>query len=213
MGSAAADELIGRASQLRTDQIVGLATTTRRTIGRGVRGYLGLRSPALTTASLAAEAALKQVDLEDEMRTKVTALNEAVLSASMAAAEGRGRDTTGVREAWQRFQHAVDSEGRQERQRAFRSAKKAFRRGLGLQLAAQVADGRRRRRLGAARPSDVGRGDHGRPVHSCGPRNPDAAVDVGLFAPYLTAQRATRRTVPDRLRWTLHHIGSSGPAG
>jgi hypothetical protein len=135
VGSAAADELIGRASQLRTDQIVGLATTTRRTIGRGVRGYLGLRSPALTTASLAAEAALKQVDLEDEMRTKVTALNEAVLSASMAAAEGRGRDTAGVREAWQRFQHAVDSEGRQERQRAFRSAKKAFRRGLGLQLA------------------------------------------------------------------------------
>jgi len=120
---------------LSADQIAGLATTTRRTIGRGLRGYFGLRSPALTAASLAAEAALKRVDLEDEMRTKVTALNEAVLTASMAAAEGRGRDTAGVREAWQRFQHAVDSAGRQERQRAFRSAKKAFRRGLGLQLA------------------------------------------------------------------------------
>ena len=96
MGSAAADELIGRASQLSTDQIIGLATTTRRTIGRGLRGYLGLRSPALTTASLAAEAALKQVDLEDEMRTKVTALNEAVLSASMAAAEGQGPATQRV---------------------------------------------------------------------------------------------------------------------
>jgi hypothetical protein len=135
VGNAAADDLIGRASRLSADQIAGLATTTRRTIGRGLRGYFGLRSPALTAASLAAEAALKRVDLEDEMRTKVTALNEAVLSASMAAAEGQGRDTAGVREAWQRFQQAVDSEGRQERQKAFRSAKRAFRRGLGLQLA------------------------------------------------------------------------------
>src|ERR1700728_3018679 len=102
--SSAADELIHRASRLSADQVADLAASTRRTIGRGLRAYLGIRSRALKMARSAAEAALKRADMEAEMRAKVTLLNEAVLSASVAAAKRQGRDTSGVREAWKRFE-------------------------------------------------------------------------------------------------------------
>jgi hypothetical protein len=132
-----ANDLIGRASRLSADQIATLAASTRRTIGSGVRAYLGIRSGALKAANSAAEAALKRADLEAEMRAKVTLLNEAVLSASVAAAKRQGRDTSGVREAWQRFERAVDSGDSRERQKAFRSSKKVFRRGIGSKLTRQ----------------------------------------------------------------------------
>src|ERR1700722_12162450 len=133
----AADELIARASRLTGEQIANLAASTRRTIGRGLRAYPGIRSKPLKTANGAADAALKQADLETEMRAKVILLNDAVLSASVAAAKRHGRDTSGVQDAWRRFERAVDSGDSRKRQEAFRSAKKAFRRGIGPKLTRQ----------------------------------------------------------------------------
>ena len=75
--------------------------------------------------------------MEAEMLAKVTLLNDAALSASVAAAKRQGRDTSGVREGWQRFERAVDSKDSHERQKAFRSEKKVFRRGIGPQLTRQ----------------------------------------------------------------------------
>jgi hypothetical protein len=137
MGPLAADELISRASRLSADQIANLAKATRKTIGHGLRAYLGLRNRALRTANSAAEEALKRANMQDEMRANATLVTDAVLSASVAAAKSAGRDTSGVREAWQHFQRAVDSGDIRERKRAFRSAKKAFRRGIGPQLTRQ----------------------------------------------------------------------------
>lgn len=137
MENPAADELIARASRLSGEQIIHLASTTRRTMGRGLKAYLGISSSGFRTVNSAAAEALKRGDLEAEMHAKVTLLNRAVLSASVAAAKRRGRDTTGVQEAWQRFEQAVDSGDRSERQKAHRSAKKVFKRGLGRQLTRQ----------------------------------------------------------------------------
>ena len=89
LDTSAYDELIDRASRLSADQVARLAASTRRTIGRGLRAYLGIRSGALKMAR-GAEAALKQAGMEAEMRAKVTSLNEAVLSASVAAAKRQG---------------------------------------------------------------------------------------------------------------------------
>jgi hypothetical protein len=77
---------------------------------------------------------MKVANREEELRAKTERMNEAVLEASVAAAAKEGRDTAGVREAWQEFQRAVDSGDRRVRQKAFRAAKKAFRRGIGPQL-------------------------------------------------------------------------------
>lgn len=133
----AADELIVRASRLSAHQIANLATSTRKTMGRGLRSSLGRRPRTLTIANTAAATALERANMEQEMRAKVTLLNEAVLSSAVAIAKRKGRDTSGVQEAWQRFQRAADSGDRRERHRAFRSAKRVFRRGMGLRLTRQ----------------------------------------------------------------------------
>jgi hypothetical protein len=106
-------------------------------MGRGLKAYLGISSGTFRTVNSAAAEALKRADLEAEMRAKVTLLNRAVLSASVAAAQRQGRDTTGVQEAWQRFERAVDAGDSPRRQNAYRSAKKVFRRGLGRELTRQ----------------------------------------------------------------------------
>jgi hypothetical protein len=133
----AVDELIGRASRLSAEQIVSLAASTRRTMGRGLKAYLGISSSAFRAVNSSAAEALKRANLEAEMRAKVTLLNRAVLSASVEAAKRQGRDTTGVQEAWQHFERAVDAGDGPERKNAYRSAKKVFRRGLGRQLTRQ----------------------------------------------------------------------------
>jgi hypothetical protein len=106
-------------------------------MGRGLKAYLGISSSAFRTVNSAAAEALKRADLEDEMHAKVTLLNRAVLSASVAAAKREGRDTSGVQEAWQQFERAVDAGDSPRRQITFRAAKKVFRRGLGRQLTRQ----------------------------------------------------------------------------
>jgi hypothetical protein len=106
-------------------------------MGRGLKAYLGISSSTFRTVNSAAAEALKRADLEDEMRAKVTLLNRAVLSASVAAAKRQGRDTSGVQEAWQHFEQAVDAGDKPGRQNAYRSAKKVFRRGLGRQFTRQ----------------------------------------------------------------------------
>ena len=78
---------------------------------------------------------MEQAHIEDDMRAKAALVNEAVLAASITAARRRGRDTSGVREAWEHFERAVDSGDERRRQGAFRSAKRRMRRGLGPRLA------------------------------------------------------------------------------
>lgn len=133
----AADELVARASRLDAKEILALAGSTRRTMGRGLKAYLGIPSNKFRTVNSAAAEALKRANRESEMRAKVTVLNSAVLSASIAAAKKQGRDTAGVQEAWERFEQAVDAGDRSGRENAHRAAKKVFRRGLGRELTRQ----------------------------------------------------------------------------
>ncbi len=124
-----ADELIARASRLTADEIPELARSTRKALGSGLSAYLGLRSSSVTAH---AKAAISQAGKEQEMRTKASLVQEAVLTSAVAAATAAGRDTSGVGEAWLGFQSAVDSGDPRERQRAFRSAQKRSDTDLGL---------------------------------------------------------------------------------
>ena len=103
-------------------------------MGSRIKAYLGLLPPTVKTPLSAAEAAMTQANMEADVRAKTTLLNEALLSALIAAGARGGRDTSGVRDAWHAFQRAADSGNSRERQRTFRAAKRTFRRGFGRRL-------------------------------------------------------------------------------
>lgn len=131
---SAADELVARTAGLTSSQLVSLAEATRRRIGRGLHAYLGVRT-GVDPAVKAATAAISRTGRTDELHAKAAPLEEAVLTAAIAAASTEGRDTEGVLTAWREFQNAVDSDSSRDRQRAFRACRRQCRRGLGRSLA------------------------------------------------------------------------------
>jgi hypothetical protein len=118
----AADELISHASRLA-------ARATRRSMGRGLAAYLGLAPPS--AAMKAASVALRQARREQLLKTKQTALNDAIIAAAIGAANAAGRDTAGVKSAWDDYNEAVAFGDRRRRKRSFQASRRAFRRGLG----------------------------------------------------------------------------------
>jgi hypothetical protein len=133
-GTSSTDDLINRASRLTAEQIAELARATRQSMGSGVLAYLGLRSRPLSNS---ASAAISRAGREELIRASAPLVSEAVLTAAIGAAQLMGHDTSGVREAWKGYQLAVDLGDARGRRHAFRSTKKAFRKGLGSPLTRQ----------------------------------------------------------------------------
>jgi hypothetical protein len=125
----AADDLASGASKLTGHQLMELAQATRRSMGHGLAAYLGLGHPS--AAIRAASDAVQHAGREPLLRSKGTALSEAVLTAAIAASSLTGRDTAGVRAAWDEYKAAVESGDKRRRKRAFQASRKVFRRGFG----------------------------------------------------------------------------------
>jgi hypothetical protein len=131
--SSSSDDLIGQASRLSAHQIAELARMTREAMGTGLWVYLGLRSTPLTANAL---MAVRGAGGEEAMRAKVSLADEAVLTAAIGAAQRMGYETSGVGEAWQRYQRTVEGENRR-RKHVLHSTQRAFRKGLGSHLTSQ----------------------------------------------------------------------------